>query len=104
MCVLEATADLLREVGYGQLTIEAVAARQDQGVTVEWVRATEAARGIPLGSLAHLLGRGDEAHHQDDLLHLARSLGTTPSALREDYRRVIRRSRRVVERLFYGAG
>jgi AcrR family transcriptional regulator len=27
MCVLEATADLLREVGYGQLTIEAVAAR-----------------------------------------------------------------------------
>ncbi len=40
----------------------------------------------------------------DDLLHLARSLGTTPSALREDYRRVTRRSRRVVERLFYGAG
>jgi AcrR family transcriptional regulator len=27
MCLLEATADLLREVGYGQLTIEAVAAR-----------------------------------------------------------------------------
>jgi glutamate-ammonia-ligase adenylyltransferase len=40
----------------------------------------------------------------DDLLHLARSLGTTPSALREDYRRVTRRARRVVERLFYGAG
>jgi glutamate-ammonia-ligase adenylyltransferase len=39
-----------------------------------------------------------------DLLHLARSLGTTPSALREDYRRVTRRSRRVVERLFYGTG
>ncbi|HEX6420573.1 MAG TPA: bifunctional [glutamine synthetase] adenylyltransferase/[glutamine synthetase]-adenylyl-L-tyrosine phosphorylase [Acidimicrobiales bacterium] len=38
----------------------------------------------------------------DDLLHLARSLGTTPSALREDYRRVTRRARRVVERLFYG--
>jgi [glutamine synthetase] adenylyltransferase / [glutamine synthetase]-adenylyl-L-tyrosine phosphorylase len=40
----------------------------------------------------------------DDLLHLARSLGTTPSALRGDYRRVTRRARRVVERLFYGAG
>ncbi|HEX6424400.1 MAG TPA: bifunctional [glutamine synthetase] adenylyltransferase/[glutamine synthetase]-adenylyl-L-tyrosine phosphorylase [Acidimicrobiales bacterium] len=38
----------------------------------------------------------------DDLLHLARSLGTMPSDLREDYRRVTRRSRRVVERLFYG--
>ncbi len=40
----------------------------------------------------------------DDLLHLARSLGTTPSALREDYRRVTRRARRVVEQLFYGPG
>jgi glutamate-ammonia-ligase adenylyltransferase len=38
---------------------------------------------------------------QADLLHLARSLGTTASELREDYRRVTRRSRRVVERLFY---
>lgn len=34
---------------------------------------------------------------------LARSLGTTASALREDYRRLTRRSRRVMERLFYGA-
>ena len=32
---------------------------------------------------------------------LARSLDTTPSRLREDYRRVTRRARRVVERLFY---
>jgi glutamate-ammonia-ligase adenylyltransferase len=39
---------------------------------------------------------------QSDLLHLARSLDTTPSGLREDYRRLTRRSRRVVERLFYG--
>jgi glutamate-ammonia-ligase adenylyltransferase len=38
----------------------------------------------------------------NDLLHLARSLGTTPGELREDYRRVTRRARRVVERLFYG--
>jgi len=33
---------------------------------------------------------------------LARSLHTSPTALREDYRRLTRRSRRVVERLFYG--
>jgi hypothetical protein len=32
---------------------------------------------------------------------LARSLDTTGPALRDDYRRVTRRSRRVVERLFY---
>jgi glutamate-ammonia-ligase adenylyltransferase len=32
---------------------------------------------------------------------LARSLETTPSQLREDYRRVTRRARRVMERLFY---
>jgi glutamate-ammonia-ligase adenylyltransferase len=36
------------------------------------------------------------------LTHLARSLGTTPSELREEYRRRTRRSRQVVERLFYG--
>ncbi len=36
------------------------------------------------------------------LSHLARSLGTTPSDLRDDYRRRTRRSRQVVERLFYG--
>ena len=36
------------------------------------------------------------------LLWLARSLDTTPSQLREDYRRVTRRARRLVERLFYG--
>jgi glutamate-ammonia-ligase adenylyltransferase len=33
---------------------------------------------------------------------LARSLSTTPTELRETYRRVTRRARRVVERLFYG--
>ncbi|MET0911390.1 MAG: bifunctional [glutamine synthetase] adenylyltransferase/[glutamine synthetase]-adenylyl-L-tyrosine phosphorylase, partial [Ilumatobacteraceae bacterium] len=35
------------------------------------------------------------------LQFLARSLDTMPSRLREDYRRVTRRARRVVERLFY---
>ena len=40
----------------------------------------------------------------DALVSLARSLGTTPTDLREDYRRVTRRTRRVVERVFYGQG
>ena len=39
-----------------------------------------------------------------DLLRLARSLDTTPTELREEHRRRTRRARRVVERLFYGAG
>jgi [glutamine synthetase] adenylyltransferase / [glutamine synthetase]-adenylyl-L-tyrosine phosphorylase len=38
----------------------------------------------------------------DDLSHLARSLDTTATRLRDEYRRVTRRARRVVERLFYG--
>ena len=36
------------------------------------------------------------------LTTLARSLGTSPSQLRDEYRRRTRRARRVVERLFYG--
>ena len=40
--------------------------------------------------------------HADDAAKLARSLGTTVSGLRDDYRRVTRRARHVVERLFYG--
>ena len=38
----------------------------------------------------------------ENLARLARSLGTTPQELRESYRRVTRRARQVVERLFYG--
>ena len=41
-------------------------------------------------------------HHPAQLAHLARSLGTTTSGLREEYRRRTRRARRVMERLFYG--
>jgi glutamate-ammonia-ligase adenylyltransferase len=36
------------------------------------------------------------------LTHLARSLDTTPTELREEYRRRTRRARAVMERLFYG--
>ncbi|MGH9244159.1 MAG: bifunctional [glutamine synthetase] adenylyltransferase/[glutamine synthetase]-adenylyl-L-tyrosine phosphorylase [Acidimicrobiales bacterium] len=38
------------------------------------------------------------------LSRLARSLGMTPGELRDEHRRLTRRSRRVVERLFYGRG
>ena len=40
----------------------------------------------------------------EQLAKLAVSLGTTPGALRETYRRVTRRARRVVEHRFYGLG
>ncbi len=50
--------------------------------------------------------RGDRAdalpQASDDLARLARSLDTAPVELREHYRRVTRRARAVVERLFYG--
>lgn len=39
----------------------------------------------------------------EQLAKLARSLDTTAVELRDDYRRVTRRARRVVERVFYGA-
>ena len=58
-------------VGKSRLVAEVVAARRADDVAVEWVRATEAARRIPLGSFAHLLAADDEAHRRDDLLHLA---------------------------------
>ena len=51
-----------------------------------------------------VVGSGADAMpRQPHLLsRLARSLGTTPTELRESYRRVTRRSRNVVERVFYG--
>lgn len=58
-------------VGKSRLVTEAVADARAEGVPVAWVRATEAARDIPLGSFAHLVAPGDDVHHPDDLLHLA---------------------------------
>ena len=56
-----------------------------------------------VGALAGGGSPGDALPTQaDQLSHLAKSLGTTPAALRDDYRRVTRRARRVVERVFYG--
>jgi DNA-binding CsgD family transcriptional regulator len=58
-------------VGKTRLVEEAVVAGHAAGVAVEWVRASEAARTIPLGSFAHLLAGDDEVVNQDDLLHRA---------------------------------
>ncbi len=59
-------------VGKTRLVDEALESGRSTGLTVEWVRATEAARDIPLGSFAYLLGpAADDAHHRDDLLHLS---------------------------------
>jgi len=58
-------------VGKTRLVAEVVDARRGDGMTVEWVRATEAAKNIPLGSFAHLLAPVDDAHLPDDLLHVA---------------------------------
>lgn len=60
-------------VGKTRLVGEAVDARREQGAAVEWLRATEAARTIPLGAFAHLLAPGDAAGQRDDLLHLVLS-------------------------------
>jgi len=48
-------------------------------------------------------GPGDALPSQpESLLWLARAIDTTPGGLREHYRRVTRRARTVVERVFYG--
>lgn len=48
-------------------------------------------------------GPGDSLPAQpESLLWLARAMDTTPGGLREHYRRVTRRARTVVERVFYG--
>ena len=74
-----------------------------------------AARGVPVlradtRNRWHLVGAlpggaspGDSLPTQaHQLSRLARSLYTTPTLLREDYRRVTRGAARVMERLFYG--
>ena len=72
----------------------------DREVLVDAYRFCEAAR-----NRLYLVrgGPGDSLPGQsDELRKLARSLGTTGWELRESYRRVTRRCRGVVERLFYG--
>jgi [glutamine synthetase] adenylyltransferase / [glutamine synthetase]-adenylyl-L-tyrosine phosphorylase len=53
----------------------------------------------------HLVAGGGDAlpGRPEAMAHLARSLGTSAAGLREEYRRVTRRARRIVEHRFYGA-
>ncbi|MGA2208251.1 MAG: bifunctional [glutamine synthetase] adenylyltransferase/[glutamine synthetase]-adenylyl-L-tyrosine phosphorylase [Acidimicrobiales bacterium] len=54
------------------------------------------------GGIVSSLGSDSLPSDREALSRLARSLGTTPTELREAYRRVTRRARRVVEQRFYG--
>ncbi len=83
------------------LTAAGVMQAADTRVLAESYRFCEATRN----RLYLVRGRPGDAlpapgHH---LTSLARSLGTTAPALREQYRRLTRRARRVTERLFYGS-
>jgi len=75
-------------------------AAEDAGVLMDAYRFCEQTRNR-LGLTRDIPGDSlPAAGHQ--LTTLARSFGTTPTGLRDEYRRRTRRARRVVERLFYG--
>ena len=83
------------------LTSAGAIASGDARVLAESYRFCEATRN----RLYLVRGRPGDAlpppgHH---LTSLARSMGTTAPALREQYRRLTRRARRVTDRLFYGS-
>jgi len=54
------------------------------------------------GGVVSSLGSDSLPTDRDQLARLARALGTSPTDLREAYRRVTRRARQVMERRFYG--
>jgi glutamate-ammonia-ligase adenylyltransferase len=54
------------------------------------------------GGIVSVVGSDSLPSDREALSRLARSLGTSPTELREAYRRVTRRARRVVEARFYG--
>jgi glutamate-ammonia-ligase adenylyltransferase len=89
-------------------TMEAVRRLQDAGVIGRWdgEALAEAYRFCERTRNRWFLIKGapDDSlpTRPEQLARLARSLGTTTGDLREDYRRATRRSRQVVERLFYG--
>jgi glutamate-ammonia-ligase adenylyltransferase len=84
----------------GRLGDSGALAAEDWGVLSEAYRFCERTRN----RWFLVKGTPDDAlpSQPGPLGHLARSLNTSPAELREGYRRVTRRARDVVERLFYG--
>ena len=82
-----------------RLRSEGLLENADHGALIEAYRFCERTR-----NRLFLTGAGSNALPQqpDRLRVLARAFDTSPVDLREDYRRVTRRSRAVVERIFYG--
>ena len=77
-----------------------VLAAEDRAVLADAYRFCERTRNrwfLVKGSAGDAL-----PNRTEQLAHLARSLGTAPYELREQYRRVTRLCRTVVERVFYG--
>lgn len=83
-----------------QLVERGVLDPEEGAALAESYRFCERTRGR-----AYLVGAGGDSlpTRPEAMEHLARSLGATAPELREEYRRVTRRARRVVERRFYGA-
>jgi glutamate-ammonia-ligase adenylyltransferase len=85
-----------------RLAIAGVLGAEDATILIDAYRFCEATR-----NRLHLVrgARGDALPATGAYLGtLARSLSTTPTELRDAYRRHTRRARRVVERVFYGVG
>ena len=88
-----------------RLVTAGVLSADDGTALVEAYRFCERARNcrfLHTGRSANALPTNPQ-----DSIHLARMMGYTEravSAMREDYRRLTRRCRRVVERVFYGRG
>lgn len=89
------TIDALRD-----LTVANVLTVEDAGILTDAYRFCELVRN----RLMLVLSKPTDAlpAMSEELTWLARSLETTPSSLRDHYRKVTRRARRVVERVFYG--
>lgn len=61
-------------VGKTRLIDEALQSVERDGRSAEWVRATDAARSVAFGALAHVVGRVEDAGSREEMLHGALAL------------------------------